>query len=687
MTSFLGDVALASFLLTSGLAAYVLYANPRTTETICFAVGMALFSLISFGRFMEYYAATPPEVWRDLAFAGRIVLPVPWLVFSVVFARTAPSAHLRKWGAGIAGISALSAVFLGVFLWTSLRNGEEAFEIVRRWTSIFLVVALTLILANFELTLRSGEYRQRWRIKFLVIGIGSIFLFNIFNLAYVLLFPATDRDFSHILPSVVLVGSGLAAFSFFRHSLLDVGVAVSRDVVRRSIVLALVGISLVLIGAIAGAIRTFGGDFGFYLVGLFVFLALVFLALVLLSTHVRRTIRMFIDRHFFSSKYDYRKEWLHLTDRLSSKLEARELAESLADVFDEIFWINTVRLWLFDDRDGGFRMIHPDGASASDPVRWDPALVRFVMQEDKPVALADLGGNKELPEAAKGQAAFLEDLGISFLVPMALESRQIGLIGLAGSRYGVSFDSEDLGLINTIARQAAHSFRSVQLSESIVRSKELETFHLFSTFVIHDLKNFVSMLSLVAGNMEKNINNPEFQRDATESISRIAEKMKRMMARLSTLSGSPLLSRTRTDLNGVVGEVVEEMRAAVKSRVVAELDELPFIDVDPGQMKNVIRNLVRNADEASDPGGEIRLATGMQDGKVWISVSDNGCGIPKEYMEKDLFKLFSTTKSDGFGIGLFQARQIVELHGGRIDVESEVGKGSTFRIHLPRGEE
>ena len=679
---FLSDISLASCLVTLGLAAYVLRLNPRKAENIGFAAGMATFSLISLGRFMEYHSLAP-VTWANVAFAGQIILPMPWLVFSLVFARTAPSEHLQKWRAAIAATCLSSLALLGFHVWASLGYDDRIFETVRHWSSIFLIVALALILANFEGTLRAGEHRQRWRIKFLVVGIGSVFLFMIFNLSYVLMYPEVDQDFSIILPSVILVGSGLAALSFLRHSLLDVGVAVSRDAVRNSIVLVLVGGSLVLFGGIAAAIRTFGGEFGYYFGGLFVFLAVVFLSLVLLSSHVRKTFRMFVDRHIFRSKYDYRKEWLRLTDRLSSKLEARDLATSLASVFDESFWINTMRLWLFDDREGGLRMVYPADTSTLDPFRWDPALVRLVMGADEPVALDALRGNTELPEATRGQAGLLRERGIVLLVPLVLESQQIGILGLSGSRYGVSFDPEDLALINTIARQAAHSFRRVQLSESVVRSKELETFHLFSTFVIHDLKNFVSMLSLVAGNMERNISNPEFQKDATESISRIAEKMTRMMGRLSALVGAPLLSLTRTDVNGLVGEVMEEMRGAVRSKVVVAFEELPSVDVDPGQIKNVIMNLVRNADEASENGSTVRLATGMQDGRVSVSVSDNGCGISKEYMEKDLFKLFSTTKSDGFGIGLFQARRIVEHHGGTIEVESAVGKGSTFRICLP----
>ncbi len=682
LTGFFSDISLGSALLSLGLAVYVLYINPREMENISFAAGMAAFSLISFGRFMESHSSSP-ETWNSLALVGRIIVPVPWLVFSLVFARKDPARHLKKWRAVILGVSVTSLVLAGVLISTSVLDGERTFETARYWSSIFLIIALTLVLANFEWTLRSGEHRQRWRIKFLVIGIGSIFLFKIFNLSYLLLFPAEAQDFSLILPSVILVGSCLTAVSFSRRSLAGVGVSVSRDVVRNSIILSLVGASLLLIGSIAAAIRRFGGDFGFYLIGMFVFLAIVFFALILLSTHVRKTVRMFIDRNFFRSKYDYRKEWLHLTDRLSSKLEVRDLSSSLASLFDETFWIDTVGLWLFDEKDDGFRMVHAGKAAKSDPIAWDPALVRFLTEREHPALLDELQGSAELPEAGRGQVALLKARGISLLVPLMLDRQLIGIIGLAGSRYGVPFDAEDLALINTIARQAASSFRSAQLSDSIVRSKELETFHLFSTFVVHDLKNFVSMLSLLARNMENNYGNLEFQRDATASVSRIAEKMQRMMGQLSALSGVPLLHKTRTDVNGMVEEVAGEARKTMRSRLSVDFGELPRIELDPGQMKNVVRNLLMNADQATLHGGRIRLATAVQDGKISISVSDDGCGIPREYIETKLFRLFSTTKSEGFGIGLYQAKRIVDLHGGTIEVESEVGSGSTFRIRLP----
>jgi hypothetical protein len=352
-------------------------------------------------------------------------------------------------------------------------------------------------------------------------------------------------------------------------------------------------------------------------------------------------------------------------------------------LFAEIFWINTMRLWLVDEREENIRLVYPGNGPGDDLIRGNPLPVRFLSDGARPVALEDLEGSPGFPEDEEKQIALLKEKGISLLVPLMLETKLVGVLGLSNSRYGFAFDTEDLALINTIARQAASSFLSAQAAARIVRAKELETFHLFSSFVIHDLKNFVSMLSLVARNMEKNFSNPAFQKDAVASVSQTVEKMTRMMVQLSALSRSTIPSKTEMDVNELVREVLGEMKGVVRSRLVADYGDLPKIRVDSEQMMSVIKNLVKNADEAIDTEGEIRLTTDVQDGKVLISVSDNGSGIPREYMDGELFTLFASTKSDGFGIGLFQAKRIVESHGGRLEAESEVGKGSTFRIRLP----
>ena len=97
----------------------------------------------------------------------------------------------------------------------------------------------------------------------------------------------------------------------------------------------------------------------------------------------------------------------------------------------------------------------------------------------------------------------------------------------------------------------------------------------------------------------------------------------------------------------------------------------------------MLENLIINANDAVGENGEISIETGHNEKWVQVIVRDNGCGMSKEFIEKDLFRPFRTTKKKGMGIGLFHCKTIVEAHGGRIEVESQEGKGTMFEILLP----
>jgi hypothetical protein len=134
----------------------------------------------------------------------------------------------------------------------------------------------------------------------------------------------------------------------------------------------------------------------------------------------------------------------------------------------------------------------------------------------------------------------------------------------------------------------------------------------------------------------------------------------------------------------MVREHVAETRKFVRARILEEYHAVPPVVLDQEEIGKVFRNLVVNADESIlDGNGEIRIGTSLRNGKIAFTVADNGRGMSREFLEKELFQLFSTTKESGFGIGLYQSRKIVEAHGGTMEVDSEEGKGSTFTVVLP----
>jgi signal transduction histidine kinase len=191
------------------------------------------------------------------------------------------------------------------------------------------------------------------------------------------------------------------------------------------------------------------------------------------------------------------------------------------------------------------------------------------------------------------------------------------------------------------------------------------------------------MLSLLVANMDRNFDNPAFRQDALKSLAQTVDKMKRLMERLRVLAQGPEPAFEPVDLSQLGRAVLAELGPTLKATVVGEWGDVPPVRADASQLRQVLTNLVLNAEEAVDGRGEIRVAIRVDDGVVTCTVADTGCGIPPEFLHTRLFKPFATTKSGGFGIGLFQCKTIIEAHGGRVAVESRVGKGSTLSFSIP----
>jgi signal transduction histidine kinase len=139
-------------------------------------------------------------------------------------------------------------------------------------------------------------------------------------------------------------------------------------------------------------------------------------------------------------------------------------------------------------------------------------------------------------------------------------------------------------------------------------------------------------------------------------------------------------------LNEVVEKTIELLRPELENRgltVKTKLQSrLPFAPLDTTQMQQVLVNLVKNAMQAMTKGGTLTLQTGEGSDGVWLSVADTGGGIPQEQINR-IFEPFFTTKKKGSGLGLMIVQRIIRAHGGRIELESMVGRGTTFRIWLP----
>jgi PAS domain S-box-containing protein len=142
----------------------------------------------------------------------------------------------------------------------------------------------------------------------------------------------------------------------------------------------------------------------------------------------------------------------------------------------------------------------------------------------------------------------------------------------------------------------------------------------------------------------------------------------------------------QANLNDILRETMDLLRPELENRGLHIIEKhaqgLPLAKMDPAQIKQALVNIIKNAMQAMNRGGELTVQTGATPDNIWVSVSDTGCGIPEDQLNR-IFAPFFTTKKKGSGLGLMIVQRIVREHGGRIDLESAQGRGTTFRVWLP----
>ncbi|MES2570052.1 MAG: ATP-binding protein, partial [Verrucomicrobiota bacterium] len=268
-------------------------------------------------------------------------------------------------------------------------------------------------------------------------------------------------------------------------------------------------------------------------------------------------------------------------------------------------------------------------------------------------------------------------------VPLRSGERWIGVAILADRVNGIPYSVEELDLLKCISDQVSASLLSLRLTGELMSAKELEAFRTMSAFFVHDLKNTASSLGLMLQNLPVHFDDPVFRADALRGIGSTVNRINELIERLGTLRNKFELKPVEFDLNQLVSEALENLSGIAEVTLTKELGLTSWVRADREQLQNVLTNLLFNARDALGKKGEIKVETSQRDGRAVLSVADNGCGISSQFLKESLFRPFHTTKKKGLGIGMFQSKMIIEAHGGHIQVESILGKGTTFRVSLP----
>jgi putative PEP-CTERM system histidine kinase len=457
----------------------------------------------------------------------------------------------------------------------------------------------------------------------------------------------------------------------------------SRQVTFQSVSLLVIGGYLTAMVAGAQWLAYAGGDFSRLVQFSFVIAAVVLAVVLLPSSHLRGWVRVTLVKHLFQHRYDYRVEWMRFTRTMAKgdgpdlPLEQRAV-QAIADIAES---------------PGGLLLAVSDNSELTLAARWQwpstdvPAIAlsaeagAFLEKTALIVDLDDLRlGKEQRGEGAVVPQWLLDDPRAWALVPL-IHERLTGVVVLARPTPARKFDWEDFDLLRVAGQQLASYLAEHAMQAALVEANRFDDFHRRIAFVMHDIKNLASQLSLLARNAEIHAENPAFRADMLVTLRNSAEKLNTLLARLSRyVSGG-----TDRAVQVEVADVVKQVVTQFKSRHPVHLTECqPCAVMANGEsLEQVLVHLVQNAVDASAPTAPVMLSLTSDGLHATIEVIDSGCGMSPDFVRTKLFKPFVSSKQGGFGIGAFEARELVKAMQGRLDVESREELGSRFIIKLP----
>ncbi len=663
-----------------------------------FAVGMIALAIECLLADRSANAPEPMKAafWQEWRLLAMTLLPGLWSLFSLCYSRGNHLEFINRWRVGIAaslgGPLLLAFVCQGALVIPlPAEPVSGAYVAGLGWAGkalyVFAMLSWVFVLLNLERTFRTAVGTLRWRIKFAVIGFGVLFGTRLYTSSQAFLYSAVARSHGTIEAWALILACLLIAVSVARTRTVEIDVYPSHAVLYNSVTILLAGLYLLVVGVLAKIVQAWGTDGNFPLAAAVVLVALTALGLLGLSDRLRLRLRRFVSRHWQRPVHDYRRLWSAFSERTASMVNQSEFCAAVANLISETFEALSVSLWLVDESQGALVW----GASTT----WSEPRAAEVLGESGDTrvlieALRECPAPFDFDGAKAGWAPILARLqpdqfgkgGGRWAVPLRANTELLGLITAGDRVSGLPFEHQDLDLLKCIADQTAAGLLNLRLSRRLLQAKQMEAFQAMSAFFAHDLKNAASTLTLTLGNLREHFDNPAFRADALRAIGRTGERINALVQRLTELRRGLELHTTLAPLSDVVQAAVQSLGPGVSS-IDLELAEVPPTRLDSGQMQRVVVNLILNAREAIGPGGRVRVRTACQNGWVVLSVADDGCGMSPEFLSRNLFQPFQTTKSRGLGIGMFQSKAIVEAHRGRIEVESAPGRGTTVRVVLP----
>jgi putative PEP-CTERM system histidine kinase len=459
----------------------------------------------------------------------------------------------------------------------------------------------------------------------------------------------------------------------------------SRTATFQTLSIAAIGGYLVAMVVISLVLDAFAGEYARNTKIILVFGMSVAGLLLLPSVRFRSWFRVKVSKHFFQHRYDYRAEWIRFTETIgrptehASSLDIR-VVQAIADLTE-----SPSGYLLAPDTVGGLTL----------KARWNWADLDIpleAMSETAANLFTDTGRIVELDQLRDAGTSNEDEMAVIpiwllqqkqawAVVPLIHFGKLSGVVILSRPALDRTLDWEDFDVLKVVGRQVASYLAEARGQETLSHVQQFDEFNRRFAFIMHDIKNLVSQLGLITRNAEKHINNPEFQLDMLATLRNSTARMNEMLARLSQHNKAQADDPRPINIGTVIEQVAAQKRIAHPVVIGGTLDSYAL--ADPARLEQSLSHLVQNAIDASQDSDPVSITTRQLRSEIIIDVEDKGIGMSGHFIRHNLFKPFSSTKEDGFGIGAYEARQLIMAMGGKLDVTSREGQGSVFRITLP----
>lgn len=542
----------------------------------------------------------------------------------------------------------------------------------------FLITSIIGLILS-EQVLKNVSSQSFWQIKFFIISIGGLFLFDFILYSQAVLFTEIDsalwkaRGFINlIIIPLILIGASRTSTQ---------PVNISKNLAFHTGVIISTGAYLLIIALASYYINTFHGSWGEVLQTLFLFSTAIGLLILLLSGRIRAQVIVFISRNFFPYQYDYREEWLNLTRELTEESEDTSLSLRTIQALGKIVSSCGGAIWV--KQESGIYLLSAQtlpSAQCNDTILAAEEMIQRLQDRDWIINLKQDHFEEDAPLPLP---IWLQNIDSAWLlVPLNINHELLGVVLLGDSLATNELNWENYDLLRIAAKEIAGFLHQENMANALANARQFEAYNQMSAFIVHDLKTMASQLTLLVSNAEKHKTNPAFIDDMINTTQHSAEKLNQLLQHLRGDTQSK--AEQRVNLYEFFQQVLEKFSRAAPLPQLIDCDTDVFVRVNRSQFTDAFSHIVQNAVDATEEMGKVSIQVSHDNETVTIDVADTGCGMSEEFIQKQLFKPFSSTKGvSGMGIGAFQSRELIRRYGGDISVRSEVDKGTHFFIKLP----